>query len=346
VEGVRKRLAVGAIWTAGGRVVINLIALAGMLVLARLLTPEDFGLVAIATILFAIINSVTELSSAAALIQHKDPQREDYDTAWTLNVLRALLVSVALCISAYPAAAIYGDDRLIAIMYVLGAVALLGGLANPRLVEFRRRLSFHQEIFIELATRTVGFVVGATIAYVFRSYWALVIASLAAQVAGLALSYALIPFMPRPSLTHWRSQRDQLPRRSTRHRRGARQGTARPVHGGRQPGFTAGPGSDSSAGSGAVSGFRTASGRCDPQAGSLPPITTIARCGGAAGGSRLRLGRGAARAARTWPAMDVGRLGDPVPERGLRRTGDIDAFDTAGDGAGEDAFAVPARPHE
>jgi O-antigen/teichoic acid export membrane protein len=205
VEGVRKQLAVGAIWTAGGRVVINLIGLASMLVLARLLTPEDFGLVAIATIVFAIINSFTELSCAAALIQHKDPQREHYDTAWTLNILRALLVSVALCISAHPAAAIYGDERLVAIMYVLGAVALSGGLANPRLVEFRRRLSFHQEIVIELAIRTIGFVVGATIAYVFRSYWALVIASLAGQATGLILSYVLIPFMPRPCLTHWRS---------------------------------------------------------------------------------------------------------------------------------------------
>jgi len=205
VEGVRKQLAVGAIWTAVGRIIINLIGLAGMLVLARLLTPEDFGLVAIATVVFAVITSFTELSSAAALIQHADPQREHYDTAWTLNILRALLVCATLGFLAHPAVAIYGDQRLAAIMYVFGAAALAGGLANPRLVEFRRRLSFHQEIIAEVVTRTIGFIVGASIAYFFRSYWALVLSLLAGQVTAVILSYALIPFMPRPSLKHWRS---------------------------------------------------------------------------------------------------------------------------------------------
>lgn len=205
MEGVRKLLAVGAMWTAGGRIIMNLIGLASTLVLARLLTPEDFGLVAIATVVFAIITAFTELSWAAALIQHKDLQREHYDTAWTLNILRALLISALLCISAYPMAAAYGDQRLVGIMFVLAAAALASGLVNPRLVDFRRKLSFQQEIFTELVVKTVGFVVGAAIAYWFRSYWALVIGSLAAQVAGLIVSYVLIPFAPRFSLKYWRT---------------------------------------------------------------------------------------------------------------------------------------------
>lgn len=205
MEGVRKRLTVGAIWTAGGRILINLVGLASTLVLARLLSPADFGLVAIATVIFAITAAFTELSLSAALIQHRDPQREHYDTAWTLNIIRALAISAVLGILAHPVAAAYGDERLTGIMYVLSAAAFIGGLVNPKLVDFRRKLSFQQEMFTELLNKIVGFVVAACIAYWLRSYWALVIGSVAAQVAGLILSYVLIPFVPRFSLKHWRS---------------------------------------------------------------------------------------------------------------------------------------------
>ncbi|MBB3962777.1 lipopolysaccharide biosynthesis protein [Rhizobium metallidurans] len=205
MEGVRKQLSVGAIWTAGGRVVSNLLGVVSMLVLARLLTPVDFGLVTLATIVLSIVAAVTELSLSSALIQHKNPQREHYDTAWTLNALRAAGIAIVLVIAGYPAAWMYHDDRLTSIFFALAGGALVGGLANPRLVDFRRRLSFHQEIFIDLINKVVGVVVAVAIALAFRSYWALVISTLASQVVGVVMSYVLLPYLPRISFAHWRN---------------------------------------------------------------------------------------------------------------------------------------------
>jgi O-antigen/teichoic acid export membrane protein len=205
LEGVRKRLTVGAVWTAGGRIASNLLGLVSTLALARLLTPADFGLVALATILLAIIAAVTELSLSSALIQHKSPQREHYDTAWTLNTLRGAAIAVLLVAAGYPFAWAYQDDRLIGIFFALGGGALISGLVNPRLVDFRRRLSFHQEIFIELVNKVVGLAVSVGIAVMFHSYWALVIGTLASQVVGVIMSYVLIPYVPRISFTHWRN---------------------------------------------------------------------------------------------------------------------------------------------
>ncbi|MBA1345632.1 lipopolysaccharide biosynthesis protein (plasmid) [Rhizobium indicum] len=205
MEGVRKQLSVGAMWTAGGRVVSNLLGVVSMLVLARLLSPADFGLVTLATIVLSIIAAITELSLSSALIQHKSPQREHYNTAWTLNMLRAAAIAVLLVSAGYPVAWAYQDDRLIGIFFALGGGALISGLVNPRLVDFRRRLSFHQEIFIELINRVVGVVVAVVIALIFRSYWALVIGTLASQVAGVIMSYVLLPYLPRISFAHWRN---------------------------------------------------------------------------------------------------------------------------------------------
>lgn len=203
--GLRKQLSVGAMWTAGGRVVSNLLGVLSTLALARLLTPADFGLVALATIVLSIIAGITELSLSSALIQHKSPQRKHYDTAWTLNMLRAGAIAVLLFTAGYPVAWGYQDDRLIGIFFALGGGALISGLVNPRLVDFRRRLSFHQEIFIDLITRVVGLIVAVVIALIFRSYWALVIGTLASQLACVIMSYVLIPYLPRISFAHWRN---------------------------------------------------------------------------------------------------------------------------------------------
>lgn len=205
MEGVRKRLTVGAIWTAGGRVVSNLLGLVSTLALARLLTPADFGLVALATIVLSIIAAITELSLSSALIQQQSPRREHYDTAWTLNTLRGAAIAVLLVAAAYPFAWAYQDDRLIGIFIALGGGALISGFVNPRLVDFRRRLSFHQEIFTELVNKVVGLAVSVGIALMFHTYWALVIGTLASQVVGVIMSYVLIPYAPRISFAHWRN---------------------------------------------------------------------------------------------------------------------------------------------
>ncbi len=205
MEGVRKRLTVGAVWTAGGRIVSNLLGLVSTLALARLLTPADFGLVSLATIVLAIIAAITELSLSSALIQHKDPQPEHYDTAWTLNTLRGAAIAVLLAAAAYPFAWAYKDDRLTGIMFAFGAGALISGLVNPRLVDFRRRLSFHQEIYADVISKVVGLVISVVIALLFHTYWALVIGTLASQAIGVIMSYVLIPHVPRVSIAHWRS---------------------------------------------------------------------------------------------------------------------------------------------
>jgi O-antigen/teichoic acid export membrane protein len=205
LEGVRRQLTVGAMWTAGGRIVSNLLGVVSTLALARLLTPADFGLVALATIVLSIVEAITELSLSSALIQHKDPQREHYDTAWTLSTLRAAAIAVLLIAAAYPVAWGYHDDRLIGIFFALAGGTLITGLVNPRLVDFRRRLSFHQEIFMGLINRIIGLVVSVVIALMFHSYWALLIGTLASQAAHVIMSYVLIPYVPRISFAHWRS---------------------------------------------------------------------------------------------------------------------------------------------
>lgn len=198
--GNRNLVIKGVSWIASARVIVTILGLASTLILARLLTPEDFGLVAIAGAITVVIASITDLSLAQALVQHKDPKEYHYDTAWTLNNLRAILLSVLIAASADFTATAYGDPRLFDVIMFLAAATLLEGLQSPRMIIFQRNLIFWQEFALSVIEKAAGFVVGVTIAWYLENYWALVVGGTAARVARIVASYFFAPYRPRLGL--------------------------------------------------------------------------------------------------------------------------------------------------
>lgn len=184
--------------------VVNLIGVASTIILARLLVPEDFGLVAIASSAAMIFAALSELSLSQALIQHDDPTEDHFHTAWTMNALRGVILTIVIALLGWPAAMLYGDPRLTGVMIGFALANFIGGFINPRLAMFERRLEFRQWIVLSGGEKLAGFVVSATIAFIFRSYWALVAGVIASQTAKLIASYVLIAYRPRMRLSQYR----------------------------------------------------------------------------------------------------------------------------------------------
>lgn len=199
---MKDKLTRGVVWLTGAKLLVNVLGLCSTLILARLLTPADFGLVAIATTMLTILASVTELSMASALIQHRNPTEAHFDTAWTLNLLRALVLSGAFCASSPWVADYFKDERLVTVMLVLGASIFVAGVSNPKVVVLTRQLQFWQEFAVAVTQKLLGFVVGVTLAIVYKSYWALLGGTVASQVAGVVVSYCIQPYLPRFTLKH------------------------------------------------------------------------------------------------------------------------------------------------
>ena len=194
------RLAKGSIWLSAARVLVNLSGLLSTVVLARLLVPADFGLVAIAATLMQIVTSVTELSLSQALIRLDDPTDDDFHSAWTLSVLRGVVVAVVLAASSPLVARFYGDDRLMPIMIVLGGAAMLSGFTNPWLATFQRRLVFWQDFVVSTASKLANVVVAVATAWYFQSYWAIVAGVVAMYATTVIVSYCVLPRFPRFSV--------------------------------------------------------------------------------------------------------------------------------------------------
>ena len=101
---LNRRMTRGAAWMIGLRFAGGIIGFLSTIVLARLLMPSDFGLIALAMAMVAAIGIFGEFGFDSALIQNQKAERRHYDTAWTLSIIRGLLAALIIMLLAEPLA--------------------------------------------------------------------------------------------------------------------------------------------------------------------------------------------------------------------------------------------------
>lgn len=179
------------------RLSIKSIGIVSTIFLARLLTPEDFGVVAITMAIYAFIELFGELALGSALIQQKTNNLDDYNSAWSFNVLFGVVSAISQVLIAPLVADFYQDQRLQQVLYVMAVVSLLNGLHNIGVVNFQRDLNFRKVLKLQLVPKIVSFVVTLSLAFVLRNYWALVMGILCHKLVGTIYSYIMHPFRPK-----------------------------------------------------------------------------------------------------------------------------------------------------
>lgn len=178
-------------WTIRG------IGLTSTIILARILYPEDFGLVAMAMVGIGFLEVFTHTGVDLALIRTPDVTRKHFDSAWTLEIGLGLTLATVLVLLA-PLAALYFDEpRVVAVIRCLALRAAIGGFENVGVINFRRDLDFSREYRFQVLKKLVNFTITITLALILRNYWALVISMVTARAISVALSYVLHPFRPR-----------------------------------------------------------------------------------------------------------------------------------------------------
>lgn len=175
----------------------------GLLVLARLLTPGDFGLVAMALTLVQVIEAILELPVAQALLRGSKLTQSATDTAFTLSFLRGLVLALIIGFLAHPIAIYYGDSRLVPLIGVLTLAVILRGLISPRMAVFQRDMNFFWDAILDVVAKASAIIAGISVAIMTRSYWALATVTLTTPLITVILSYIRAPYRPRFSLAEW-----------------------------------------------------------------------------------------------------------------------------------------------
>lgn len=197
---ILRRTARGAGWIIGARAVTRLLGFVNTLVLARLLVPADFGLVALGTALSGSLAAISSIGVEDALVREGATSRNLYDTGFTLNAIRGAGTALLLFALAWPAARFFGDPRLVSVILVLALMALCSGINNIGTVEYIRDLDFRAEFLLLSFPRFIGFIVTIISGIIWRSYWALLGGMLISRIISVPLSYVMHPYRPRLSL--------------------------------------------------------------------------------------------------------------------------------------------------
>lgn len=200
MKAIRKHsITSGALLTISMRWSDRLIGLVSTLILARLLVPDDFGVIAMASLAIGMASVLLDFGVNIALIQNQQATQAHYDSAWTLRLLQAAAVTVILILLSPWAADYFDDARVEPVLQVLAFSVLLNGFENIGTVAFQKNMQFGAEFRFLFAKRMAGFITTIVAALVLRSYWALVIGTLVGRGFGVGLSYMMHSMRPRLS---------------------------------------------------------------------------------------------------------------------------------------------------
>jgi O-antigen/teichoic acid export membrane protein len=199
-DGIGRNVAKGAAWMVLLKITERGLGLISTIVLARLLAPADFGLIAMAMSVYGVLEIMSSFSFDLALIQNQRAENRHYDTAWTFSVLFGVASASALVLLAVPVADFFHEPRLNWIMVSLALAALVQGFENIGIVAFQKDLKLHKEFAFKLIKRSISLLTTIPLAFAFRNYWALVVGIVVARIVGVALSYRLHHYRPRLSM--------------------------------------------------------------------------------------------------------------------------------------------------
>ena len=203
-SGLQNKMAKGAVWMVLFKLVERSLGLVSTLILARLLTPADFGVVSMALSFIIMAELFSAFGFDIAIIQNQSATEEHYSTAWTCNLLLGVFITVLMLAAAAPVARFYQHPELTWVVVALAFGPLFNGAENIGIVAFRKDLNFRREFIFQVSRRLISFAVVIPLAFAVRSYWALVTGILLSKGAATVMSYAMHPFRPRFTLSKFR----------------------------------------------------------------------------------------------------------------------------------------------
>jgi O-antigen/teichoic acid export membrane protein len=179
-------------------------------VLARLLSPAEFGLVAMVTVISELSNFFIDGGFSASLIQNKDFDKCDASTIFYVNVALGLFFAALLIVTAPLFAQFYDDIRLTSIARTISFVYVLSSMNVVQKAQLSRQLDYKKLSIIEVIQQLAGGILGITLALFGFSYWSIVYKRIFQELMRLGLYYKLTKWVPDWSFEknilkkHWR----------------------------------------------------------------------------------------------------------------------------------------------
>ncbi len=196
-DGVGARATRSSAYTMGGYMAAQVIRLGANLILTRLLFPEAFGLMALVMLFLQGLQMFSDVGVGPSIMQNKRGDEPDFlNTAWTIQVVRGVLLWLATILLAAPVSHFYNEPQLAELLPVAGLSLFIAGFNSTRIETAQRYMNIGRLTLIDLTAQALGALAMVAFALVFRSVWALLVASLVVAIAKMAFSHLFLPGHP------------------------------------------------------------------------------------------------------------------------------------------------------
>ena len=185
-------------WRFAERCGAQIVSFIVSIVLARLLAPEDYGVIALVTVFTSILQVFVDSGLGTALIQKKDAEDLDFSSVFYFNLLVCLILYAGMFLAAPLIANFYGSPIYIPLVRVLSLTLVISGVKNIQQSYVSRHMIFKRFFFATLGGTMVSAVLGIALAYAGCGVWALVAQYLCNTAIDTAILWITVP---------WRSQR-------------------------------------------------------------------------------------------------------------------------------------------
>ena len=170
--------------------------LVSMAILARMLTPEDFGLIAMGTVIIGFTSVFKDMGLSMATVQRPDVRHTQISTLFWLNFAVSVAIAIITAAAAPALAWFYKDPRVTAVIVALASTIVIGGLTIQHQALLRRQMRFGALAFVEIASLVVGTIAAVASAFAGLGYWSLVILSVAREITGVFAVWITCPWRP------------------------------------------------------------------------------------------------------------------------------------------------------
>lgn len=191
-----RKVAVGTIWSIAGRFIVKSLGFISILILARILAPDDFGVIAATMIMVGLLEILFNFSFDINIIQKKEVTSTTLNSAWTCKLLSGLVLTLLLFFGSHAIALYFADPRLVQVVQAIALLPLLKSAKNIGFVLYRKELDLKSEFKLDAYAKAVSFVVTVSLALWMQSYWALLLGIYSNVVAKLVLSFWMHPYRP------------------------------------------------------------------------------------------------------------------------------------------------------
>lgn len=167
------------------------------IILARLLTPEEYGTIALVTVFITLLQVFTQSGFGNALIQKKDADELDFSTVFYFQIVFSIVLYGLLFVAAPFIADFYGDTIYISLLRVLGIKVIIVGVLNVQSARTSRNLEFKKFFYATLSGTIVSAIIGIGMAYADYGVWALVGQTLSVSLVNVIVLWLIADFRPQ-----------------------------------------------------------------------------------------------------------------------------------------------------